>query len=199
MFKKIGIVHGFVGAVLLLVLPAFALQPDAFTPRPARDSALVRPPEHRGCFAGVDTVRGENKHPTTTGCFGTFYLRVNSRWVLRLTPRLPVQYDSCTSVAVGGAKTGLAAELLVFDPGKAHLYNLCSDVRIANAARPRQRLTARAGRVVVAFRSMTYHGSPTYAVSLWVQRLEFVDPKTRKRMVLENQLLWRVPNITELG
>lgn len=184
--------------MLLRVLPALALAPDAFTPRPARESAPVRPPTHRGCFAGVDTVRSENNYPAT-GCFGPFYLRVNSRWVLRLTPRLPVQYDSCTRVAVGGAETGLAAELLVFAPGKAHLDNLCSDVRIVNAARPRQRLTARAGRVVVAFRPTTYYGSPTYAVCLWVQRLEFVDPKIRKRMVLENQLLWRVPNITKLG
>lgn len=199
MFKKIGFAHGFAGAVLLLVLPALALQPDVYTPRPARDSAPVRPPGHRNCFAGVDTVRGKNQYATTRGCFGRFYLRVNNRWVLRLTSRLPVQYDSCTSVAVGGAKRDLVAELLVFDPGKAHLDNLCSDVRIVNAARPRQRLTARDGRVVVAFRPTTYYGSTTYAVSLWVQRLEFVDPKTGKRIVLENQLLWRVPNITHLG
>jgi hypothetical protein len=199
MFKMIGFAHGFAGVALLLVLPALGLQPDAFTPRPARNSVQVRLPKHRGCFAGVDTARGKNKYLTTTGCGGTFYLQVNSRWVLRLTPRLPVQYDSCTSVAVGGTGARLAADLLVFDPGKAHMYNLCSDVLVANASRPRQRLRARAGRVVVGFRPTTDYGSRTYTVSLWVQRLEFVDPKTRKRIVLENQLLWRVTNILELG
>ncbi|WP_156126562.1 hypothetical protein [Hymenobacter sp. DG25B] len=48
-------------------------------------------------------------------------------------------------------------------------------------------------------RPRDYYSVPTYAMYILVRRLEFMDPKTGKRIVIKNQWMWNISNITELG
>jgi hypothetical protein len=157
-------------------------------------------PDRLACFAGLDTTEAMHNGRRTTGCGGELYKQVSGRYVLRLKPNVPEQYDSCITIQITPRNGKGLTELLVFDKGQAHLRNLCSDVLVRNLAKPRKHLTAQRGTMIVVFnRPCLYYGSKTYEMSVLVKRLEFVDAQTGERIVLENQLFWRVVNITELG
>ena len=143
------------------------------------------------CFANVDTTN----QGQTIGCEGGIYKLLNKKNILLINFDFPIQFDSCYSVIVDGSKGKQLASLLAFDNNNANLANICSDVEIVNNPEPTRFLYAQSGNFILAFSNPTkLHGNPTYRVTILIKKLVFFDYKTGEKIIIENELLWKVLN-----
>ena len=143
------------------------------------------------CFANVDTT----KLGQTIGCEGGIYKLLNRKSVLCINFDLPVQFDSCYSVIIDGSNGKHLTSLIAFDNNNANLSNICSDIEIVNNPEPTRFLYAQSGNFILAYSNPTkLHGNPTYSVTILIKKLVFFDYKTGEKIIIENELLWKVLN-----
>ena len=84
------------------------------------------------CFADIDT----SKAGQTLGCSGGTYKLINDKYVIRILPDYPIQFDSCYTITIDSLNAGRLTELLIFDNKNANLTNICTDIKITNNRNP---------------------------------------------------------------
>ena len=148
------------------------------------------------CFAGVDTM----KTAKTDGCSGSIYKIIDSNLVIRINPFLKFkQYDTCFTINVDTAYGKIFTELFVYKKGEVNLDNICTDLMV-KSKEPLRSFPATKGQILVLFSDPTnYFGNVRPHVSILIKELIFIDPKTNKQIVIENELIWKVFDINSAG
>jgi hypothetical protein len=137
------------------------------------------------CFADIDT----SKAGQTIGCSGGTYKLINDKYVIRILPDFPIQFDSCYTTTINSSNAGRLTELLIFDHKNAHLANICTDITITNNPNPTRHLQAQSGQLIIGFSDP---GNQTHHTTVLIKRLVFIDNKTGEKIELENEILWKV-------
>jgi len=143
------------------------------------------------CFADIDTSQAGQ----SIGCSGGTYKLVNDKYVIRINPNFPIQFDSCYTITIDSLNRKLLTELLVFDNKNASLTNICTDVIITNSAEPTRHLYAQSGQIIIGFSDPSpLYGNETHHTTVFIKNLKFIDSKTGEEIELKNELLWKVLN-----
>jgi hypothetical protein len=141
------------------------------------------------CFAEIDTLKAGQ----IIGCTGETYKLINDKYVIRIFPDFPIQFDSCYTITIDSSNAERLTELLVFDNMDASLTNICNDLTITNAPKPTQQLHAQSGRLIIGFSDPTeLYGNKTHHTTILIKRLVFIDGKTGDKIELVNELFWKV-------
>jgi hypothetical protein len=141
------------------------------------------------CFADIDTSRAGR----ALGCSGWTYKLINDKYVIRIFPNVAVQYDSCYTLTIDSSNAGRLTELLIFDNKDANLSNICTDLINVNIPRPKRKLHAQSGQLIVGFSDPTeLYGNQTHHTTILIKKLVFIDSITGDKIELENELLWKV-------
>jgi hypothetical protein len=147
-------------------------------------------------FSNIDTSKAGNSF----GCSAGVYKFINSKYVVHLSCDLPVQFDSCYHVIADSSNTTYEIELLIFDNVDANLTNTCSDMHIDNMPKPTRVLNAKSGELLLGYSDSTkYYGNSTQRTTILIKKLIFKDDKTGEKIVIENELLWKVLNLGTPG
>ena len=141
------------------------------------------------CFADIDTLKAGQ----SIGCSGGTYKLINNKYVIRILPDFPIQFDSCYSVTIDRSNAKRLTQLLIFDNKDAHLSNICTDIIITNNPKPTRALTAQSGQLVIGFSDPTeLYGNKTHHTTVLIKKLVFIDGQTGEKIELENEILWKV-------
>ena len=148
------------------------------------------------CFADIDT----SKAGQSIGCTGGTYKLINDKYVIRIFPNFPIQFDSCYKITIDSSNARRLTELFVFDNKDASLTNICTDIIITNYPKPTRQLHARSGQLIIGFSDPTeLYGNKTHHTTILIKRLVFIDSKTGDKIELENEILWKVLDIGTPG
>ena len=143
------------------------------------------------CFSDIDTT----KNGMTISCSGGIYKLINNKFVVHILPDFPVKFDSCYTITIDSSNAEKLTELLIFDSKNANLTNTCTDLIKLHNPNPSRTLHAESGQLIVRFSDPTeLYGNRTYHTTILIKRLIFYDYKTRKKIELKNELLWKVLN-----
>lgn len=148
------------------------------------------------CFANIDTSNTSQ----TSACISGTYKLVSDKYVIRIFPDFPIQFDSCYSITIDSINGQRFTELLVFDKNNASLTNICSDLTITNSPEPTRHLYAQSGQVIIGFSNPTeLYGNKTHHTTVLIKNLIFIDKSTGEKIELKNELLWKVLNLGTPG
>jgi hypothetical protein len=143
------------------------------------------------CFAHIDTL----KIGQSIGCSNGAYKLINNKYVIRILPNFPIQFDSCYAITIDSSNGKLLTELLVFDNKDANLTNICTDLINTTASKPSRQLYAQSGQLIIGSSDPTeLNGTKTSRTTIFIKRLLFIDSKTGEKIELANELLWKVLN-----
>lgn len=145
----------------------------------------------KACFMGLDTT----KKSKTLGCAGWTYKLLNSQYLIRINPNLPVQFDSCIHVTIDSVNANHMTELLVFANNKANLTSVCKDVIIINNPEPTRKLIANRGRLIIGYYPAPKGSAARHLTTVYIVYLVFMDSKTGKLIEIKDELLWKVPDM----
>jgi hypothetical protein len=148
------------------------------------------------CFEGVDSTRkGES-----VGCSAGFWKLIDSNLVVRINPNVKqMSYNKCLTINIDSTNSKGMTELSVFKKGEANLTNICSDILFPQKE-PVRTFSAISGQIIVELTEPTdYYGNIQPKVSILIKELIFIDPKTKKRIELKNELLWKVLDVGQPG
>ena len=141
------------------------------------------------CFANVDTT----KVGQSISCGNGVYKLINEKYVLWVSLRFPVQYDSCYIVTIDSLNGIETAQLVFYPQDKATLANHCSDIVICNNPIPTKTLIAERGQLLIGFSNPTMlQGYKTQHTSVFIKNLVFVDKDTGEKIEIKNELIWKV-------
>lgn len=148
------------------------------------------------CFADIDT----SKVGQSIGCSGGTYKLLNEKYVIRVFPDFPIQFDSCYSITDDSSNAARLTELLVFDNNDANLLNICTDLIITNNPNPTRQLHAQSGEMIIGFSDPTeLYGFKTHHTTILIKRLLFIDSKSGEKIEFQNEILWKVLNLGTPG
>ncbi|MBK7569223.1 MAG: hypothetical protein IPI31_15485 [Bacteroidetes bacterium] len=159
----------------------------------SRDNSTELPDKSKNsfetCFGNIDT----SKAGKTKGCSGGTYKLINDKYVIRIFPDFNIQFDSCYIVTINSSNAERLTELLIFENNNANLTNICTDIIIVNNPKPTRQLYAQSGQLIIGFSDpIDLYGSPTCHTTILIKRLVFIDRQTGDKIVIENELLWKV-------
>ena len=141
------------------------------------------------CFANIDTLKAGQ----SICCSGGTYKIINDKYVIRIFPDFPIQFDSCYSITIDSSNAGRLTELLIFDNKNANLSNICTDIIITNNHSLTRQLIAQSGEIIIGFSDPTeLYGNQTHHTTILIKRLVFVDSKTGETIEFENEIIWKV-------
>lgn len=141
------------------------------------------------CFADINT----SKVGQTIGCSGVTYKLIDDKYVIRIFPDFPIQFDSCYTITIDSSNARRLTELLIFDNKDANLSNICTDIININNPNPTRQLHAQSGQLIIGFSDPTaLYGNQTHHTTILIKKLLFIDSKTGDKKELENELLWKV-------
>ncbi|GAB2811377.1 hypothetical protein [Ferruginibacter profundus] len=151
---------------------------------PAIDTIIK--PYRFDCFKSADTIR----QIYARACADHFYKIIDSQYVLVLHLAAAVQYDSCFKIHIDTA-TGSTAELIIYPPGKATLFEYCNDY--GNGIVPIKNIRGAVGDIYVKFYHPTeYRGTDKPTASIFVRTIIFTDTTNNATIKFENELYWKV-------
>ena len=140
-------------------------------------------------FAHVDTAQAG----FAIGCVGSFYKQLSDSTVLvlQLAERLPSERAKTLQVDSIGLLA--SAKLWLFAKDSAHMSNVCTDVIMANYPKPIAEAIAVSGTItLMEHPHVHYYGNDQPVTSILVHHLSFVDPRWKKPIVVNDELLWKV-------
>lgn len=141
------------------------------------------------CFANVDTT----KVGQSISCGNGVYKLINEKYVLWVSLRFPVQYDSCYIVTIDSLNGIGTAQLVFYPQDKATLADHCNDIIICNNPIPTKTLIAERGQLLIGFSNPTMlQGYKTQHTSVLIKNLVFVDKDTGEKIEIKNELIWKV-------
>lgn len=147
------------------------------------------------CFANIDTLNvGESR-----ACSGETFKLINDRYVIYLSLDFPIQFESCYTISIDTANGKKMADLWVFDNKDANLTNICTDILMMNVAKPSRSLSAQRGELIVAYSDATDYGNERPHITVLIKKLVFIDGKTGNTIEIENELIWKVPDVGTPG
>lgn len=149
------------------------------------------------CFSSVDTTKSKE----AIGCYNSFYKIINKQYVLKIAVFKMPLLGQCLQLISSNQAPFFRATISVYQPGKANLDNVCSDVVIVNTLKPIINKNTSTGNIIVGVSNPTdYYGRTFNKVSILVKRLVFYDKKTGKTIEIKNELFWKVLNdLSEQG
>jgi hypothetical protein len=149
------------------------------------------------CFSNLDTIIDSN---IQIACIAGVYKRISNRYVVRILPTQPIQFDSCCIINLENVNEKLVVELLIFDQNDASLTNICSDIQFINFPKPTKILSAQIGELVIGYSDPTeLYGNNTYHTTIFIKHLLFSDPISKDKIEVNNELLWKVLNMGTPG
>jgi hypothetical protein len=140
------------------------------------------------CFLGYDTVNVG----TSRGCAFGYYKLINGSYVVRISPKMKILFDSCQTIYLDSTEAPQWAELLIFKEGKATLANFCSDVNIINSEKPVMRLNGHKGVLIIEFNNEDRKSGRIQRATIMIKQMEFINPKSGEKIELRNELLWKI-------
>ncbi len=148
------------------------------------------------CFEGIDTT----KQGISVGCSAGFWKLIDSNFVIRITPNVrQIPYNRCMIINIDSTINKEMAELFVFKKGEANIDYICMDIHGSKKELLRS-FPAISGQIIVELTDPTdYYGHIQPKVSIFIKKLIFIDPKTKKRVEFKNELLWKILDFGELG
>jgi hypothetical protein len=127
----------------------------------------------------------------TIGCSTGFYKLINPNTILRIFVNPTIGYNECMEIELGEFDS--FAQLLIFSKEQKQLMNICTDVIIVNADKPIQILKATSGKLRFEKSDPTdYYGNQMPKVSIFVEELKFHQPKSKKEILIKDELFWKV-------
>lgn len=159
------------------------------------DNSVKQPDKSKNtfatCFADIDS----SKTGKTIGCSGGAYKLINDKYVIRIFPDFPIQFDSSYIITIDSSNAGRLTELLIFDNKNANLTNICTDIIVINNPNPTRQLQAQSGQLIIGFSDPTeLYGKQTHHTTVLIKKLIFFDTKTGEKIELKNEILWKVLN-----
>ena len=102
----------------------------------------------------------------------------------------------CLELKSSGQTPLFNATISVYQPGKANLDNICSDVIIVNHSKSITQRNTSTGHIIVGVSNPTKYYGPTFnKITILVKHLVFYDKKTGKTIEIKNELFWKVLNV----
>jgi hypothetical protein len=147
-------------------------------------------------FEGIDTT----KQGISVGCSAGFWKLIDSNLVIRITPSITqMPYNRCMIINIDSTISNDITELFVFKKGEANIDYICMDIH-GSKKEPVRSFPAISGQIIVELTDPTdYYGHIQPKVSILIKELIFIDPKTKKRIEIKNELLWKVLDFGHLG
>lgn len=144
------------------------------------------------CFLSVDTA----KVTQARGCYNSYYKIINKQYVLKITVLKIPPLGQCLELKSSNQTPLFKATISVYQPGKANLNNVCSDVIIVNNPKPITKRNTSTGDIIVGVSNPTNYYGPTFnKVTILVKHLVFYDKKTGETIEIKNELFWKVLNV----
>ena len=157
--------------------------------RPSEFAASAE--DWQDAFTSVDTSNTE----LTVGCGGDLFKLINDSCVLVI--HTPPSFVDGIPLPADTANSPVAAELYLFHKDSAGLMNICTDIFITNAPRPVAKLLACKGEIAFKRHNpVKSYGNMRPVTSARVKHLTFHDPTGFRRIHVEDELLWRVVDLT---
>ena len=146
------------------------------------------------CFSQVDTTAEQH----VVGCSSGFFKRLDDQYVMRIVPRLNYDYYECKEVLIDTASEW-TAELWIFEKGKASLTNRCSDLILMDEdgkrmGEPLKKLNQYQGKLFAGKTGPSlFFRSEMPELTIHIFELVFIDPETKEKITIRDELLWKVP------
>lgn len=146
-------------------------------------------------FLNFFTAADTSNTGESVGCAGGVYKLIDNKYVLQIKMEFSVQLDSCYNIKFNEPSSKISANLLIFDDQKASLDNICTDIINVNHRGPSRQLHALNGHLIVAYSDgAVLYGASTYYITAWVKKIVFIDDRYGERIIIENELFWKVLN-----
>ncbi len=127
------------------------------------------------------------------GCISGFYKMLNDQYVIRIVPNLNFEYDDFKKYQIDSNSIDITIELIEFKKGEANLTNVCTDIHFLNVAEPVKKYVNCTGMVVVGKSDPTdFYGSLLPKISIHLDTLTFYDSLGTEKLIISNELLWKV-------
>jgi hypothetical protein len=141
------------------------------------------------CFKNIDTTQ----QSINVGCISGFWQIIDSNLVIKIAPNISqMPYNKCFTIDIDSTNTEALTELFIFKEGEANLANICSDI-IFTKKEPLRSFHAVSGQIIVELTEPTdYYGNIKPKVSIFINELIFINPKTKKKIELRHVLLWKI-------
>jgi hypothetical protein len=144
--------------------------------------------DFENCFVNLDTIHvGE-----TVGCSGEVFKFVNKKYVIHIVINITIKFKNCQTITVNTSNSK-SFGLLIFKKNKASMVNTCTDITQVNEPSPIRELNAESGEIVVGFSNpIELYGNQTYHTTILIKKLVFIVNTTKEKIIIENELLWKV-------
>lgn len=122
------------------------------------------------------------------GCASGFFKLLNKDMVLRIGHAIVTDKKTGTTV-----DSTCDIELLLFEKGKAHLQDICTDVIADNLSKPIESIKVNKGAIKsVSTEKVEYYGNKTYKLTIIFENLIFIHPKSGTVIEIKNELYYKV-------
>lgn len=135
------------------------------------------------CFESVDTTEFQE----TKGCSGYYYKKIKNKFVLEIHYDSTIQFDSCTHLYIDTINSKKLTQLFTYKDNDASLFVFCNDYGDNHV--PITSSNKAFGDFYIRFYKSKNYG-PT--VSIWINKLVFIDPKSGQETTISNELLWKI-------
>jgi hypothetical protein len=142
------------------------------------------------CFESIDTTQQQE----TKGCSGYYYKKIKNKFVLEIHYDSTIQFDSCIHLYIDTTNSNKWTQLFIYKDGDASLFVYCNDY--GDGHYPISSSNKAFGDIYIRFYKSN-NIEPT--VSIWINRLTFIDTINKQQTTLSNELLWRVSDFGPSG
>ena len=140
------------------------------------------------CFGKSDT----SMYRDALGCAAGYYGWISSEYILHISPDIYNNYElestRCKNYLVN--ENEIPCELWIFEKGKSHLTNICTDISIVDFPEPIRKLKSTGGSLLVVLDKLDKHAF------IKIDSLLFIDSLFENQTIkLENIVLSDVENL----
>lgn len=142
------------------------------------------------CFESIDTTQFQE----TKACSGYYYKKIKNKFVLEIRYDSIIQFDSCIHVYIDTINSNKFSKLFTYKDGDASLFIFCNDYGDDHV--PITSSDKAFGDFYIRFYK-SHNNGPT--VSIWINTLTFIDPKSGQKTTISNELLWKIEDLGFYG
>ena len=142
------------------------------------------------CFTSIDTTATQ----IVKGCSGYYYKQIQGTFVLEIHYDSTIQFDSCFHIYVDTISSAKWVQLFTYKKGDASIFVYCNDYGDHHFP------VGSSSKAFGDFYCKFYKSEnlePT--VSIWINKLTFIDTITNHTTLISNELFWKVKDFGPSG
>lgn len=155
-------------------------------------------PDHKFEFFFPDSV--EKNVLSTVGCTAGNYLLIDDTYVLKFHHDYVIEDGYSRQVSTNDSYVDHIAELMVYEKGRAHLGDRCTDILMDSVSQPLMVLKNCRGDLTIGKTHRTNRfGVDVSELSVRVDELIFRDSTSNTKFRIQDVVAWKIENIGAPG